>query len=46
MNPHLKDFLITSLAVVVGIAVYNSVLAPIMASMTVAAPATTTTAKV
>ena len=41
MNPQLKNFLITSLAVVVGIAIYNNVAAPLLASFTVAAPATT-----
>jgi len=41
---HLKEFGMTALAVIVGIAVYNSVVAPMMASMSLAAPATTTTA--
>jgi hypothetical protein len=41
---HLKHFAMTALAVVAGLVVYNSVLAPMMASMSLAAPATTTTA--
>ena len=38
---HLKEFAMTALAVVVGIAVYNSIVAPAMASFTLSAPATT-----
>jgi|GEM_PF-2166345 len=44
MHPELKNFLLTSLAVVVGITVYNAVVAPMMASMSLAAPATSSTA--
>lgn len=42
MNPELKSFLLTTLAVVVGITLSNAIVAPIMASFSMAAPATST----